>query len=665
MPPPKKKQKKEQSKREAEDEDETESFGECETAGLVLEDVNGKKKFYTSVTVNNLVVKIGDFVKVRLSESSGGGMKSRKSGGGDDEDDDDDDDDDDGGDDEDDEDDVFNYGYCQILAIYDDKVEGVCVEVRWFNEAWEIFEKVKKLGLDLHDNELIECDRLDDIPAGVIVDHIIIEDVPTDPQIAQLQLHSQPFRHPKFVCRYMEKRSSNSFMNISMASCYARGMDLSEYRDSYSSLEGAAADDLMNDPYSQAMRKLHISMLPATLPCRSQEMEIVTNYIRTAVISKGVTKPVYISGMPGVGKTATIKASIAALKKEVSTKNVPAFEFVEINCLQLQTPADAYSVLWRSIYGEHVSSKKALRKLTEYFNISSNDKRLSQSRPVTICLLDEVDFLLTRDANIIYNFYDWPNTANSNLVVISVSNAMDLPERLSRRVASRFGMQFEKRVFLPYTHNQVQEILLNRLREVNLPANVFTNKSMEFMSRKAAAAAGDLRSALKICQKTIEIFRQKQASAQAKEITVPMVNEAVNDYKQSPLIATVNKACGLDKAIMVSICKICNVTGLTRISLENVWERLSDFFDEAQKDPLITLKRPPYPIFRAAIDRLITQGLLKRQKANKEQDGLKVFTNMTDILTLTIEVTEVYDALCPTYRHYGGWSSSSTSTSSS
>lgn len=654
MPPPSKKRKTEKPDSSAAPEDEEadndEKFCDCDTNGLVLEDVNGTK-FYTSVTVNNLVVKLGDFVKVKLN-----GKRSSSSSSRNDVDDDDDDDEVE----EDDEDDVDRNtsGYCQVLAIYDDKKEGVYVEVRWFNEPWEVYEKIKKLGIELLENELVECDRLDDIPAGVMVDHIQILDVPADPsQPLQPQLQGKETpRQPIFVCRYMEKRSSNSLVNITMSSCYARGMELSEYRDAYSSLEGLGATDMMNDPYSLAIRKLHISMLPETLPCRSEEMEMVKRYIRNGIISKGVTKPVYISGMPGVGKTATIKASIAALKKEVNAKLIPDFEFVEINCLQLQTPADAYSVLWRSIQGEHVSNKKALRKLGEYFNASSHDTRISDSKVATVCLLDEVDFLLTRDANIIYNFYDWPNVANSNLLVISVSNVMDLPERLSRRVASRFGMQFEKRIFLPYSHDQVKEIILNRLREVNL--DVFTNTSMEFMSRKASAAAGDLRSALKICQKTLEIFRSKQATSQAKEITVAMVNEAVNEYKQSPLIATVSKACSLDKAILVSICKFYNVTGLTEISLENIWERLCDFFLESPKDPLIQLVKPSYPIFRTAIDRLVIQGLLTKRRSTRDH---LAFAHRTDLFALTMEVTEIFDALCSTFRHYGGWTHVSSS----
>ena len=45
----------------------------------------------------------------------------------------------------------------------------------------------------------------------------------------------------------------------------------------------------------------------------------------------------------GTGKTATVLASLAALQRE---PDCPSFQFIEINCLRLQTPADACKYLF-------------------------------------------------------------------------------------------------------------------------------------------------------------------------------------------------------------------------------------------------------------------------------------------------------------------------------
>ena len=50
-----------------------------------------------------------------------------------------------------------------------------------------------------------------------------------------------------------------------------------------------------------------------------------------------------------------------------------------------------------------------------------------------------------------------------------------------------------------YNTTQIKDILLARLADLSLA--IFDAKSMEFLARKAASVAGDLRAALKMCQR--------------------------------------------------------------------------------------------------------------------------------------------------------------------
>jgi hypothetical protein len=45
--------------------------------------------------------------------------------------------------------------------------------------------------------------------------------------------------------------------------------------------------------------------------------------------------------LAGTGKTATVVASINALRKEVAAGTLPDFSYIEINCLHLKSPMDA------------------------------------------------------------------------------------------------------------------------------------------------------------------------------------------------------------------------------------------------------------------------------------------------------------------------------------
>lgn len=50
----------------------------------------------------------------------------------------------------------------------------------------------------------------------------------------------------------------------------------------------------------------------------------------------------------------------------------------------------------------------------------------------------QLDLLWTRKQNVMYNLFDWPTRRQARLVVLTIANTMDLPERIMiNRVASR------------------------------------------------------------------------------------------------------------------------------------------------------------------------------------------------------------------------------------
>ena len=309
-----------------------------------------------------------------------------------------------------------------------------------------------------------------------------------------------------FVCRYLCSETQDTLIPVRMSDLSRRGAAYSEYSDAYTcdrSDSPGQVDD-SKDMYSKAVTQLHVSVLPTELPCRQEEQTRVYNYLKAAIGGHGgeggprrSTRPLYISGMPGTGKTATVHAAVNMLQTEARKGLVPSFEFIEINALRIPSPNDAYTVLWRGISGEHCAYKTALAKLKMYF--SSDDRGMEGEHPYIVCLLDELDYLVTSNESVVYNFFQWPHELKANLVIIGIANTMDLPERLSKRSLSRLGGQQITRIaFAAYTHDQIFTILSNRLASLE---GVFDKKSLELTARKAAAAAGDLRAALKICQR--------------------------------------------------------------------------------------------------------------------------------------------------------------------
>lgn len=53
------------------------------------------------------------------------------------------------------------------------------------------------------------------------------------------------------------------------------------------------------------------------LPCRKEEQDIIYNYIKKGLQTNGNYNSLYIAGMPGTGKTASVKTIINILESEL------------------------------------------------------------------------------------------------------------------------------------------------------------------------------------------------------------------------------------------------------------------------------------------------------------------------------------------------------------
>jgi Cdc6-like AAA superfamily ATPase len=54
----------------------------------------------------------------------------------------------------------------------------------------------------------------------------------------------------------------------------------------------------------------------------------------------------YVSGVPGTGKTATVMETIRRLRRKSEAGQLPAFQFADINSLRLPSPQHAYTQLY-------------------------------------------------------------------------------------------------------------------------------------------------------------------------------------------------------------------------------------------------------------------------------------------------------------------------------
>ncbi|KAF2739830.1 P-loop containing nucleoside triphosphate hydrolase protein [Polyplosphaeria fusca] len=262
----------------------------------------------------------------------------------------------------------------------------------------------------------------------------------------------------------------------------------------------------LSSPFQIARNQLHVSSVPAALPCREEEFSTVYSHLEAA-ITDGSGSCIYISGTPGTGKTATVREVVAQLHASVQAEELDDFIFVEINGMKVTDPHQSYSLLWQALRGDRVSPSHALELLEREFSAPS------PRRVPCVVLMDELDQLVTKNQSVMYNFFNWPGLRHSRLIVLAVANTMDLPERtLSNKISSRLGLT---RITFPgYTHDQLMLIIQSRLEGV--PGNIVHPDAVQFAARKVAAVSGDARRALDICRRAVELAETDAASREAE-----------------------------------------------------------------------------------------------------------------------------------------------------
>ena len=298
----------------------------------------------------------------------------------------------------------------------------------------------------------------------------------------------------------------------------------------------------VGSPFQIARSKLHVSAVPASLPCREGEFAEVYSHLESA-ITDGSGACIYISGTPGTGKTATVREVVSQLNTAVNEEELDDFIFVEINGMKVTDPHQSYSLLWEALKGDRVSPSQALNLLEREFS------HPSPRRIPCVVLMDELDQLVTKNQSVMYNFFNWPGLRHSRLIVLAVANTMDLPERtLSNKISSRLGLT--RITFAGYNHEQLMKIIQSRLEGV--PGGIVEPDAVQFASRKVAAVSGDARRALDICRRAVEMAESEvvnpdapptpsrkvaagKVSASLGRVTIATIKRAINEATSSPL----------------------------------------------------------------------------------------------------------------------------------
>jgi len=322
--------------------------------------------------------------------------------------------------------------------------------------------------------------------------------------------------------------------------------------------------------FAHARLRLHSSTVPDNLPGREEQKYQILQAVKSCIENVGNSACLFISGVPGTGKTVTVLAMIKYLQSLSENGKLPDFKFVELNAMRLTDPRYAYCALLKAIDGRSMTPAHALASLEKLFAPRNNPPKRSQ--PIVV-LLDELDVLMTKQQTILYHFFEWPTHKNAGLVVIGISNTVNLPEQMVSKIRSRLGVH--RFSFPPYTREQLIKIIESRMHELE----AFDPKAIRTVSAKIASVSGDVRRALDLCRRACFIAeRQHQQQSQSSDsqvslVTVQHVDEGIAEMFCSIHNQALNHSSLHEKLFVWFVVCELRFSGLMEATFRKVAER--------------------------------------------------------------------------------------------
>ncbi|GJQ76335.1 Cdc6 [Trypoxylus dichotomus] len=296
-----------------------------------------------------------------------------------------------------------------------------------------------------------------------------------------------------------QRKQESSLKSPSTPSTLLKNLKISSPNAKLNAEEKLEPKNLFEDKniYQSARKALH-STIPAYLPGREEQLLELKNYIREHLNTK-ISGTVYISGPPGTGKTATLSTILNDY--EVHTN----FQKIYVNCTSIKSSTSIYSRITNDL-----KIKSGGRAEKDY--IQAIENYLMKNCKMILLVLDEIDQLESKKQSVLYTIFEWPSRPDFQILLIGIANALDLTDRILPRLQTRCDLKPKLMHFAPYTKQQIVTIFTERLKEAGV-SQVFTPVALQMLAGKVAAISGDVRRALDIGRRVIELVEENRKQA--------------------------------------------------------------------------------------------------------------------------------------------------------
>lgn len=322
------------------------------------------------------------------------------------------------------------------------------------------------------------------------------------------------------------------------------------------------------NPLLKAIALLTLSSVPSKLVGREKEVSEITEFLKTSISLNGSKNSLYICGSPGTGKTATFLYVINQLENSPDYSN--EFQFIYLNCMKFNNPRDLYPALCNEIFGckRH---PKPVEILANYFRVATKENLI-------ILLIDEIDALINKQQDVLYNIYNWTTLANSNLIVAGISNTMNLSEKFIHKISSRMGKK--QIVFAPYKREELDRIVAARLTDTK----VFSKEAILFAAAKVASYSGDARKIFQVCKRAAFIASEQKHQL----VKMDHIQAAFKQLFASVYVQVISRLPFYLKLFLITLCLEMKNNQIEQASVDKLKFRLNNYCEMVSR-PKLTL----------------------------------------------------------------------------
>jgi len=325
-------------------------------------------------------------------------------------------------------------------------------------------------------------------------------------------------------------------------------------------------------------RTLTIDYVPEKLSFRDEETKTVAQTL--SVVLKGARPSnLLLFGKPGTGKTAVVKNVVQRLHKKAKDLGIE----VTVPFVNAKTANTGYKVLYEIAENMGINNEEEKKLQVHFTGLSmgeATDRILDfiqkKKKLHVVLIIDEVDSLVDRNGDgILYNF----TRANERISqggfisLIGVSNSLTFKDKLDPRVRS--SLSEEEMVFNPYTVEQLQKILTDRVK-LAFNDDVISGAAINLCAAMAGKENGDARKAIDLLRVAAEIA-ERERSINVEEKHIRLAQEKIEKDTNYEVL---KNSTTHTKIVILAILKSKN--GNTG----EVYEIYSSLCNNAEHEPL-------------------------------------------------------------------------------